>query len=59
MPGTARLEYPRVYFPTIKQEFYVMALRKKPYKSLEEMQLDLDQWMKCYIFEATHRGRHY
>ena len=31
---------------TIQEEFYAVAFRKKLYNSLDEMQQDLDQWMK-------------
>jgi transposase InsO family protein len=42
---------------TIKNEFYSVAFRKKLYTSLEEMQLDLDIFMKDYNFERTNQGK--
>jgi transposase InsO family protein len=43
---------------TIQEEFYAVAFRKKLYNSLEEMQQDLDEWMKYYNQERTHSGRY-
>ena len=40
------------------QEFYQVAFRKKIYKSIEELQADLDQWMKYYNEERPHSGRY-
>ena len=42
----------------MQEEFYAVAFRKKLYNSMEEMQLDLDQWMKYYNLERTHSGRY-
>ncbi len=30
------------------QEFYQIAFRKKTYRSIEELQFDLGQWMNSY-----------
>lgn len=43
---------------TIQEEFYAIAFRRKLYKSLEEMQTDLDQWMKYYNEERVHSGKY-
>jgi transposase InsO family protein len=43
---------------TIQEEFYAVAFRKKLYSSLDEMQLDLDEWMKYYNQERTHSGKY-
>ena len=43
---------------TILQEFYQVAFRKKIYKSIEELQADLDQWIKYYNEERPHSGRY-
>jgi transposase InsO family protein len=42
---------------TILQEFYQVALRKKLYHAIEELQTDLDTWMRHYNTERTHQGR--
>jgi transposase InsO family protein len=42
---------------TILNEFYRVAFRKKLYKSLEELQADLDAWMETYNCERPHQGR--
>jgi len=33
---------------TIQEEFYATAFRKKPYPGLEELQADLDDWLRDY-----------
>ena len=38
-------------------EFYRVTFRKKLYKTIEELQADLDQWLKLYNEERTHQGR--
>ena len=41
----------------ILNEFYRVTFRKKLYKTTEELQADLDQWVKLYNEERTHQGR--
>ena len=43
---------------TIKEEFYDIAFRKKIYKSLDELQTDLDQWIDYYNAERPHSGKY-
>jgi transposase InsO family protein len=43
---------------TILDEFYRVAFRKKIYHTLEELQNDLDEWMKFYNEERTHSGKY-
>jgi hypothetical protein len=43
---------------TMQEEFYAVAFRKKLYSTLEEMQLDLDEWMKYYNEDRAHSGRY-
>ena len=43
---------------TMQEEFYAVAFRKKVYNNLEEMQKDLDEWMKYYNQERAHSGRY-
>ena len=43
---------------TIQDEFYAIAFRKKIYSSIEEMQNDLDEWIKQYNEERTHTGKY-
>jgi transposase InsO family protein len=43
---------------TMQEEFYAVAFRKKVYTSLDEMQRDLDEWMKYYNQERAHSGRY-
>ena len=43
---------------TMKQEFYDIAFRKKIYHSLDELQSDVDEWLKSYNELRPHSGRH-
>ena len=43
---------------TIQEEFYAVAFRKKIYRSIEEIQTDLDNWMWYYNNERTHSGKY-
>ena len=45
------------FHKTILQEFYQVAFRTKIYRSLEELQNDLDAWIERYNTERTHQGR--
>jgi transposase InsO family protein len=40
---------------TIKNDFFSVAFRKKLYTTLEEMQFDLDNFMKEYNFDQTNQ----
>ena len=39
------------------QEFYQVALRKKLYHTIPELQADLDVWLREYNSARTHQGR--
>ncbi|HYA88842.1 MAG TPA: IS481 family transposase [Nitrospirota bacterium] len=43
---------------TIENEFYAVAFRKKLYKTIEEIQADLDEFMAWYNTERTNQGRY-
>jgi len=43
---------------TMQEEFYAVAFRKRLYDNLEQLQQDLDEWMKYYNHERTHSGRY-
>ncbi len=43
---------------TIQEEFYKVAFRKKLYRSVEEIQADLDSYMAWYNTERTNQGRY-
>jgi transposase InsO family protein len=43
---------------TIKNEFYASAFRRKLYRSIEELQVDVDAWMASYNAERTHTGKY-
>ena len=45
------------FHKTILDEFYKIAFRKKIYSSIEELQLDLDLWLKEYNEQRTHQGK--
>ncbi|RKN82449.1 hypothetical protein D7Z94_00930 [Ulvibacterium marinum] len=42
----------------MQNEFFFVAFRKKVYKSIEELQNDLDQWIGWYNTERTRTGKH-
>ena len=46
------------FHKTMKTEFYDTALRKKIYTSLEDLQADVDIWLKSYNEERTHSGKY-
>lgn len=43
---------------TIQDEFYSIIFRKKIFKSIEELQSDLDDWLDWYNKERTHTGKY-
>ena len=45
------------FHKTVLDEFYRVAFRKKLYPSIEELQKDLDLWIKTYNEERPHQGR--
>ena len=45
------------FHKTILQEFYQVTFRRKIYRSMEELQHDLDDWLMYYNDERTHQGK--
>ena len=45
------------FHKTILQEFYQVAFRRKIYRSIEELQHDLDEWIAYYNTARTHQGK--
>ena len=45
------------FHKTVNHEFYEVTFRKKVYRDLESLQLDLDQWIEYYNNERTHQGK--
>lgn len=43
---------------TMQEEFYATAFRKKIYKTVEELQNDVDIWLKYYNNERPHSGKY-
>jgi transposase InsO family protein len=43
---------------TIQNEFYAIAFRKRVYKTLEELQADLDLWIREYNEDRPHSGKY-
>jgi transposase InsO family protein len=43
---------------TIQDEFYSVAFRKKLYRTVEEIQLDLDAFLTYYNEQRTNQGRY-
>jgi len=46
------------FHKTIQDEFYAKAFRKKLYTSIDEIQADVDEWIKYYNEERPHSGRY-
>ena len=46
------------FHKTMLEEFYQIAFRKKIYRTLEELQIDLDAWMEKYNMLRPHSGRY-
>ena len=45
------------FHKTMLNEFYRVAFRKKIYRTLEELQADLDVWIQEYNEQRPHQGR--
>ncbi len=45
------------FHKTLLHEFYQVTFRKKIYRSLDELQQDLDTWIEQYNVERTHEGK--
>jgi len=46
------------FHQTVQNEFYAVAFRKKIYESLEQLQNDLDAWVKDYNENRPHQGKY-
>lgn len=46
------------FHKSVLDEFYRVAFRKKIYNNLDELQKDLDTWIKHYNEERTHSGKY-
>jgi transposase InsO family protein len=45
------------FHQTVQNEFYASAFRKKLYRTMDELQQDLDVWVEQYNNERTHSGK--
>ena len=45
------------FYKTLLNEFSRVTFRKKIYRTLEELQADLDGWMEEYNHQRSHQGR--
>src|SRR3954468_13408855 len=45
------------FHKTVLDEFYRVAFRKRIYRSIAELQSDLDTWIRSYNEERPHQGR--
>jgi transposase InsO family protein len=43
---------------TIQDEFYAIVFRKRIFRTLEELQAELDEWIHWYNHERTHEGKY-
>lgn len=46
------------FHKTMLDEFYSVAFRKKVYATIEELQADVNDWLKHYNYERPHSGRY-
>lgn len=46
------------FHKTMKNEFYDIATRKKLYHTVEELQVDVDEWIRKYNEERPHSGKY-
>ena len=46
------------FHKTIGEEFYQIAFRKKVYQNLDELQQDVDEWVRFYNEERPHSGKY-
>ena len=45
------------FHKTIKNEFYDSVFRKKIYQNIEDLQKDVDNWLRYYNYERPHSGK--
>ena len=45
------------FHKTVLDQFYRIALRKKLYRTIAELQADLDEWLRQYNEVRTHQGQ--
>ena len=45
------------FHKTVLEEFYRVVFRKKIYRSVDELQADLDDWIKSFNEQREHQGR--
>lgn len=45
------------FHKTVLNEFYRVAFRKKIYRTLDELQADLDRWLRLYNEQRPHQGK--
>lgn len=48
--------YVERFYRTLLDEFFLISIRKKIYRSLRELHADLDEFMINYNFYRTHQG---
>jgi hypothetical protein len=46
------------FHKTILNEFYQIAFRKKLYQTFDELQADVNEWMRHYNQERPHSGKY-
>src|SRR3954447_12318731 len=46
------------FHKTMLDEFYSVAFRKKVYTTIEQLQADVDEWLRYYNQERPHSGRY-
>ena len=46
------------FHKTIQDECYSLLFRKKLYRSLDELHVDVDEWIRSYNEQRPHSGRY-
>ena len=46
------------FHKTLQDECYSLLFRKKLYRSVEELQVDVDEWIRGYNEQGPHSGRY-
>lgn len=46
------------FHKTMKNEFFDVAMRKKIYTQIDDLQRDLDSWLYYYNHDRTHSGKY-
>lgn len=52
------MEYAKSFIELCKKSFIQLHSEKKLYRTIDELQADVDEWIKEYNEERTHTGKY-